>query len=349
LLDDLDKELNNYVMRAREWYGWHFPELGKIVPDNAVFIRLIKHMGMRENASTTDMSEIVDEDTEKKIKEAAEISMGTEVSEEDMLHISFLCEQVIDMTDYRAQLYEYLKNRMTAIAPNLTLVVGDLIGARLISHAGSLLNLAKHPASTVQILGAEKALFRAIKAKHDTPKYGIIYHAQLLGQCGQKFKGKMARKLGCAAARCCRIDALGDETNSDEGLKLRANLEAESKALEEGMMRRISGTGKARAKQEKYESKSQVFQYNPAQDVTMKRKRKNEDDEAEGTPAGPVKKKFKVKTEPGEEPKVKSEPATPSSQQKKKKKKNNFPSNDNDNAAPSAEKKKKKKVKGGPA
>jgi len=80
---------------------------------------------------------------------------------------------------------------MSAIAPNLTCMVGELVGARLISHAGSLMNLAKHPASTVQILGAEKALFRALKTKHDTPKYGLIYHASLVGQAAPKFKGKV--------------------------------------------------------------------------------------------------------------------------------------------------------------
>ncbi len=94
----------------------------------------------------------------------------------------FLCEQIISIAEYRAQLYDYLKNRMQAIAPNLTVMVGELVGARLIAHAGSLMNLAKHPASTVQILGAEKALFRALKTKHDTPKYGLIYHASLIGQ-----------------------------------------------------------------------------------------------------------------------------------------------------------------------
>ena len=91
-------------------------------------------------------------------------------------HIHALCDQVISISEYRTQLAEYLRNRMNAIAPNLTALVGELVGARLISHAGSLLNLAKHPASTVQILGAEKALFRALKTKHDTPKYGLIYH-----------------------------------------------------------------------------------------------------------------------------------------------------------------------------
>ena len=77
---------------------------------------------------------------------------------------------------------------MNAIAPNLNILVGDLVGARLISHAGSLINLAKHPASTIQILGAEKALFRALKTRASTPKYGLIYHAQMVGQCSVKNK-----------------------------------------------------------------------------------------------------------------------------------------------------------------
>ena len=94
---------------------------------------------------------------------------------QDELFIRSLATQVLELTDYRAQLSEYLKNRMQAIAPNLTTMVGELVGARLIAHAGSLVNLAKYPASTVQILGAEKALFKAIRTKHNTPKYGIIF------------------------------------------------------------------------------------------------------------------------------------------------------------------------------
>merc|ERR1712083_489802 len=117
-------------------------------------------------------------------------------------------------TEYRAQLFEYLRNRMQAIAPNLTVLVGELVGARLISHAGSLLNLAKHPASTVQILGAEKALFRALKTKHDTPKYGLIYHASLVGQASAPLKGKASRMLAAKAALACRADALAESIES---------------------------------------------------------------------------------------------------------------------------------------
>ena len=106
---------------------------------------------------------------------------------------------------------------MMAMAPNLTILVGELVGARLISHAGSLINLAKHPASTVQILGAEKALFRALKSKKDTPKYGLIYHAQLVGQSSTKNKGKMTRMLAAKASLTTRVDALGEDGSFNLG------------------------------------------------------------------------------------------------------------------------------------
>jgi len=183
--------------------------------------------------------------------------MGTEISDSDLSHIHALCDQVISISEYRAQLSEYLRNRMVAIAPNLTAIVGELVGARLISHAGSLLSLAKHPASTVQILGAEKALFRALKTKHDTPKYGLIYHASLVGQAPPKLKGKvcinflrglmhnqlidasqMARMVATKTALSVRVDALTDADEKSTpsaptiGLENRAKLEARLRTLE---------------------------------------------------------------------------------------------------------------------
>jgi nucleolar protein 58 len=208
LLDDLDKELNNYAMRLREWYGWHFPEVGKIVADNQTYAKIVKLIGMRTNTKSTDFGELCDEDLEKQIKEAAEISMGSEISDEDELNIKELCDQIISLSEYRASLTEYLRARMMAIAPNLTIMVGELVAARLISHAGSLINLAKQPASTIQIFGAEKALFRALRTKHDTPKYGLIYHASLVGSANPKLKGKISRSLASKCALCVRVDAL---------------------------------------------------------------------------------------------------------------------------------------------
>lgn len=210
LLDDLDKELNIYAMRVKEWYGWHFPEMAKIINDNLAYARVIVQMGMRTNASSADLAEILPEEIEIAVKAAAEVSMGTEITTEDLDNIKALAQQVVDFTEYRQQLSSYLSARMAAIAPNLTALVGDLVGARLIAHAGSLMNLAKSPASTIQILGAEKALFRALKTKHDTPKYGLIFHASLVGQATGRNKAKIARVLAAKAALGLRIDALAD-------------------------------------------------------------------------------------------------------------------------------------------
>jgi len=292
LLDDLDKELNNYIMRCREWYGWHFPELGKIITDNLAFVRTVELMGTRENAKSTDLSEVLPEEVEEKVKEAAEISMGTEISEEDIINIKHLCQQVVEIQEYRGQLYDYLKNRMMAIAPNLTVLVGELVGARLIAHAGSLMNLAKHPASTVQILGAEKALFKALKTKHDTPKYGLIYHAQLVGQASSKLKGKVSRMLAAKASLATRVDALGEETNTDLGIEHRAKVESRIRQLEGGATTKISGTAKQSAQFDKYESKSEVVEYKVASDVTIAKKRSSVDDSDDDEK--PATKKIKV-------------------------------------------------------
>lgn len=217
LLDDLDKELNTYAMRVKEWYGWHFPEMGRIVNDNLAYAKVILKMGMRPSAANSDLADILPEEIETAVKAAAEVSMGTEITSEDLDNIQALAEQVVGFTEYRSQLSSYLSARMAAIAPNLTALVGELVGARLIAHAGSLMNLAKSPASTIQILGAEKALFRALKTKHDTPKYGLIYHASLIGQATGKNKGKIARVLAAKAAIGIRVDALADWSAEGEG------------------------------------------------------------------------------------------------------------------------------------
>ena len=240
LLDDMDKELNVYAMRTKEWYGWHFPEMAKILNDNLAYARIIVKVGMRTNVADSDLSEILPEELEAAVKEAAEISMGTEIFDEDLENIKLLAEQVISYTEYRKQLSSYLETRMSAIAPNLTKLVGYLVGARLIAHAGSILSLAKSPGSTIQILGAEKALFRALKTKHDTPKYGLIYHSSLIGQATGRNKGKIARMLSAKAALGLRVDALRlDDEEEDE--EARSSLGLASRLKLENALRRLEG------------------------------------------------------------------------------------------------------------
>lgn len=266
LLDDLDKELNTYAMRCKEWYGWHFPELAKMITDSAAYARIILTMGVRSNASETDLSEILPEEVEEQVKAAAEVSMGTEITEDDLNNIKALAEQIVDFAAYREQLSNYLSSRMKAIAPNLTAMVGELVGARLIAHAGSLTSLAKAPASTVQILGAEKALFRALKTKHDTPKYGIIYHASLVGQASGKNKGRIARTLAAKAAVSLRYDCFDEERDEsdDFGLENRAKVEGRLSQLEGRDMRTTSKVVREQPKVEITEARA----YNADADST---------------------------------------------------------------------------------
>ncbi|KAF7505928.1 Nucleolar protein 58 [Endocarpon pusillum] len=280
LLDDLDKELNTYAMRVKEWYGWHFPEMAKILNDNLAYAKVVMKMGMRTNWETCDLAEILPEEIETAVKSAADRSMGTEITQEDLDNIQLLAEQVVSFTEYRQQLASYLSARMTAIAPNLTALVGELVGARLIAHAGSLLNLSKSPASTIQILGAEKALFRALKTKHDTPKYGLIYHASLIGQASGKNKGKMARVLAAKAALGLRVDALQDWGEHEEdipedekaalGLEARYNLERKLAAMEGKPLKprgvAIAPNGVASTQPKKWEIK-EARKYNPDADA----------------------------------------------------------------------------------
>merc|ERR1712110_1401005 len=143
-------------------------------------------------------------------------------------------KRVISLDEYRRQLHAYLSKKMGAVAPNLATLIGDTVGARLISHAGSLTNLAKYPASTVQILGAEKALFRALKTKGNTPKYGLIFHSTFIGRAQQKNKGRISRYLANKCSIASRIDCFSDEATTVFGEKLRDQVEERLTFLTEG-------------------------------------------------------------------------------------------------------------------
>ncbi|OZJ04580.1 hypothetical protein BZG36_02775 [Bifiguratus adelaidae] len=229
LIDQLDKDINTFSMRVREWYSWHFPELVKIVNDNHQFARLAKFIKNKSNLSEEQLEgleEIVeDESKAKAIVDAAKASMGTDISDVDMINIENFADRVIELGNYRKSLHEYLISKMNYVAPNLSALIGEFVGARLISHAGSLTNLSKYPASTVQILGAEKALFRALKTKGNTPKYGLIYHSSFIGRAGQKNKGRISRFLANKCTIASRIDCFTDRPTTKFGEALKQQVE----------------------------------------------------------------------------------------------------------------------------
>lgn len=152
--------------------------------------------------------------------------MGQDMSESDVIQVKKFSERVVEQIEFRDKLQEYLKQRMNAVAPNLTALIGEMVGSKLISHSGSLINLAKYPASTIQILGAEKALFRALKTRGKTPKYGLIFNSTFIGRAGQKNKGRISRYLANKCAIAARIDSFTEKSQTSAfGEKLREQME----------------------------------------------------------------------------------------------------------------------------
>merc|ERR1712051_393072 len=170
----------------------------------------------------------------KAVYDSSKMSMGMDVSPVDLLNIDMFATRVIALADYRKMVSSYLQDKMALVAPNLSTLIGDTVGARLISHAGSLTNLAKCPASTVQILGAEKALFRALKTKGNTPKYGLIFHSSFIGRAQLKNKGRISRYLANKCSIASRIDCFSEEATTVFGEKLRDQVEERLNFLTEG-------------------------------------------------------------------------------------------------------------------
>ncbi|KAH0537447.1 snoRNP complex protein nop56 [Glutinoglossum americanum] len=229
-LDHLDKAINTFSMRVREWYSWHFPELVKIISDNQQYARAALFIGDKKTLSDErlhDLAAVVNDDGDvaQSIIDSARVSMGQDISESDMVNVLAFAKRVVNLSEYRKSLFAYLVSKMSIVAPNLATLIGEVVGARLISHAGSLTNLSKYPASTVQILGAEKALFRALKTKGNTPKYGLIYHSSFIGRAGQKNKGRISRFLANKCSIASRIDNFSEAPTTKFGEALKKQVE----------------------------------------------------------------------------------------------------------------------------
>jgi nucleolar protein 56 len=236
LMEHMDKGVNLLGMRVKEWYGWHFPELAKEVPEPLKYANVALLIGNRSSLESADEEEVKaklsdilegDEAVAARVYEKAVTSMGGDMAEVDWDCIHTFAKRVASLGAYRVSLAQYLVDKMMLVAPNLTQLMGQTIGAKLISKAGSLTNLAKAPASTIQILGAEKALFRALKKKKgNTPKYGLIFHSTFIQRASKEHRGKISRYLANKAALACRIDCFMDAPPTVFGEKLREQVEA---------------------------------------------------------------------------------------------------------------------------
>lgn len=254
-VDDIDKTTNLFMGRIREWYGLHFPELNRLVEKHETYARMVLEIGERENYSIEKLVELgIPEKRAEKIIEAAEVSMGAAFRKEDLEKLRAICKTTLELYERRRELEKYIEETMDEVAPNVKALVGALLGARLIALAGSLENLAKLPASTIQVLGAEKALFRALRTGSKPPKHGIIFQHTYLREAKKWQRGKIARALAGKLAIAARTDAYSGKYIGDE---LKASLE---KRIEEIM--------------EKYSEPPQKEIYRPSKPKKRKKRRK---------------------------------------------------------------------------
>ncbi len=216
-LDEIDKALNLATARLKEWYGLHFPELSGLVDDPVGYAK-IASAGTRDKIDESAISGLnFSEKKAEALMIAAKESKGGTLSENDSAMIALMAETVMQLTNSRDRLQKYVESTMRRIAPNMSAVAGETIGARLIAKAGGLERIAKLPSSTIQVLGAEKALFRALKTGSRPPKHGILFQHEYVHGAPKWQRGKIARSLASKIAIAARVDAFRGE--KQEGIQ----------------------------------------------------------------------------------------------------------------------------------
>ena len=230
-VDDLDKSLNLFMNRMREWFGLHYPELDRLLDKHETYARLVVNLGTRENFTAENLEkEGLPKNKSQSIADVAAASMGADISDEDLSQIQDMCRNILALYAERQSLENYVDSVMEEVAPNLRAIGGSLLGARLLAISGGLMSLAKLPASTMQVLGAEKALFRALKTKARPPKHGIIFQHPLIHDAKRWQRGKIARALAGKLSIATRVDAFKGEYMGD---KLKADLDKRIEEIRE--------------------------------------------------------------------------------------------------------------------
>jgi len=201
-LDQLNDNINTEVERLRDWYSLHFPELEEEISDNEHFVNILSRgINRNELEAFSDM---------------AATSTGMALTEEDEKMIEDMVKSISDRIKLRDQIENYVSNGVKEEMSNLSKLLDPLLAARLVGLAGSLDDLAKKPASTVQMLGAEKALFRYLRGNGTPPKHGIIFEHEFVNQLPEDSRGKMARFLANKASIAARLDNYGDKEKGEQ-------------------------------------------------------------------------------------------------------------------------------------
>ena len=259
-LDETDRMINSIGSRMREWYGLHFPELDNLIDSVNGYSQIVL-AGKRENISKENFENAgFPESKVEMLSLVKEKSRGGDITEKNLGIVQTLAKQILDLFELRKTIEEHIEEQMAAELPNITAVLGAAVGARILAHAGSLKRLSSMPASTIQILGAEKALFRALKTGANPPKHGILFQHAIVHAAPKWQRGKIARAVAGKAAIAARVDVYGAGLNQ---------------TLLDKLNIRVQEIGKKYSQPTKKEPKSEPHVKRKKSKRFMKRKRKN--------------------------------------------------------------------------
>jgi nucleolar protein 56 len=230
-LDELDKIINVVGARMREWYGLHFPELDNLIQSLIAYAEIVTKAGLRENITRQIIENAGMHDRKAEIiMDAAKRSKGGDMTTENLVIVKKIAQEIISQSELRRILSDHIEIAMDLVAPNVKSLLTASVGARIIAKAGSLSRLAVLPASTIQVLGAEKALFRALKTGTRPPKHGLIFQHPLIHSAPRWQRGKIARAIASKVAIAARIDVY---RHSEKDSSILERLERRIKEIQE--------------------------------------------------------------------------------------------------------------------
>jgi len=216
VIDELDKDLNVFSELLREWYGLHFPEADRAISSHEKYVEMISDYGRKEDIK------------EKSLSALAKKSSGMNLSETDIKEVQRFSKIMIDLYNEKKRITRYLEEIADASVPNISAVTGHVLAARLLNLAGGLERMSKMTSSTIQLLGAEKALFRHLRGEGKSPKYGILFGHQLIQNAPKEKRGKVARLVASKISLASRIDMFSDR---NDGEKMRLELDRDVKKV----------------------------------------------------------------------------------------------------------------------
>lgn len=212
-LDEIDKIANMLSSAMREWYGMHFPELENIIDSTNGYAHVVV-AGRRDMLTREVFKGITFPESKiEMILLAASNSMGGDISDAGLSIVQSIAGQIVEFDRLKKKIVEYVESQMSAHAPNMSAILGHTVGAKILRKAGSLQRVASMPASTVQVLGAEKALFRALKTGSRAPKHGLLFQHEMVHSAPRWQRGKIARAIAAKAVIAARVDMYGEGLN----------------------------------------------------------------------------------------------------------------------------------------